>query len=432
MQTDPELSDEIRRFEQQYAENPDSLVFARLADLHRKAGRPERALEILDEGLERHPDYLSAHIVRARCLRVQGRTVESEDVFRHVLDLDGENLVALRSLAEMAWERGDDATARDRLEELLELDPRNEEARDLLEEIRGGPADGTEAGPDDGGFATGSAASGAEDESFGAEDDPFAAQQQQPRDADDEPAVDDPFEAPDDPFAAASDAGAGMSEPGMSARDVDPDEDEVPDAEEGSEPEDDLIIEPSSRREAGGAAGLDEEPPSRAFDVEPVAGDDAAEPGPDDTADDEDGGRWWDFLRPGGGSDELSRAPGPDEGSGGGPAVGPGAEAEELRAQIEELRMRAEQETDLSDADEDLATETLANLYEAQGFYREAVEMYEELAAQRPEDEELRQRLERAREALEETGEPAVTAAEQLRAVLRGDASPEGPAAPGS
>ena len=54
-------------------------------------------------------------------------------------------------------------------------------------------------------------------------------------------------------------------------------------------------------------------------------------------------------------------------------------------------------------AHQDLLTETLASLYETQGFYEEAVEMYEELLRQRPGDEGLRKRLEDARMALEST-----------------------------
>lgn len=494
MQTDPELSDEIRRFEEQYAQNPDSLVFARLADLHRKAGRPERALELLDEGLQRHPDYLSAHIVRARCLRALDRRQESEEVFGHVLELDGENLVALRSLAEMAWERGDGETARQRLRELLDLDPSNEEARDLLEEIREGReqgpgegelpraggtgAAGGEAFAREGDDVAGEAGLGSEDEfgwedDFGAEDDPFAGGGEAGATAD------DAFGAEDDPFARAAGGEAGSD--AVAAGEGEPADRERRDDEE-------LIIEPTSRREAAderemaddreptgeqersddrepepGEAAEPERTPAdatgdRAFDVEAVeTAPEAGEPGSDpreeaggeatgepapEGAEVEGSGRWWDFLgsggkdetsetRPEAGGEAVAPEPAPDD-EPGSPAVGPASEAEELRAQIEELRMQAEQETDLSDAEEDLATETLANLYEAQGFYREAVEMYEELAEQRPDDEDLRRRLERARNALEATeeasarGASTVSAAEELRSVLRGDASPEG------
>ncbi|MFW6192705.1 MAG: tetratricopeptide repeat protein, partial [Gemmatimonadota bacterium] len=152
MHPDFDLSSQIRRFEDQYARNPGSLIFARLADLHRKAGSPRRALEVLDEGLERHPEYLSAHIVRARTLQALDRSEEAEASYHRVLALDRQNLVALRALAELARERGDLSEARERYERMLEVDPRNDRARARLGELRAsgtpsGPVQATEPGP---------------------------------------------------------------------------------------------------------------------------------------------------------------------------------------------------------------------------------------------------------------------------------------------
>ncbi|MFQ5746368.1 MAG: tetratricopeptide repeat protein [Gemmatimonadota bacterium] len=123
MSPGPSPDEEIRRFEEQVRRNPHSLVFARLADAHRKAGDPDRALEILAAGIERHADYPSAHIVRARAFRDLGRIDEAVASFERVLALDAENLVALRALAEIAEERGDPETARETYARLLALDP---------------------------------------------------------------------------------------------------------------------------------------------------------------------------------------------------------------------------------------------------------------------------------------------------------------------
>jgi predicted Zn-dependent protease len=107
MGPDSSASDEIQRFEEQSRRQPESLVFARLADAYRKAGQPEKALAVLEDGLLRHPDYPSGHIVRARTLRDLGRVDETLQSFRRVLELDGGNLVAIMELARLADERGD-------------------------------------------------------------------------------------------------------------------------------------------------------------------------------------------------------------------------------------------------------------------------------------------------------------------------------------
>ena len=135
MGPDSPSSEEIRRFEEQYRRQPESLVFARLADAYRKAGHPEKALAILEEGLIRHPDYPSGHIVRARALRDMGKMAETLESFRRVLELDGANLVAIRELAGLADERGDTGEARHWYERLGQIDPSDLEVRQRLRDL---------------------------------------------------------------------------------------------------------------------------------------------------------------------------------------------------------------------------------------------------------------------------------------------------------
>ena len=134
MQSNHIEASQIRRFERQHAEHPESFVFARLADAHRKAGNAEKGLEILERGLERHPDYMSAHIVHARCLMDLGRQERAVEAWSRVLELDPQNLVALRALAELAIAAGNRPVARTWAERLLHVDPLNEEAARLVAE----------------------------------------------------------------------------------------------------------------------------------------------------------------------------------------------------------------------------------------------------------------------------------------------------------
>jgi len=151
MGPDSPASEEIRRFEEQYRRQPESLVFARLADAYRKAGNPEKALEVLADGLARHPDYPSGHIVRARALNDLGRLDETLQSFRRALELDGANLVAIRELAGLAEERGDSGEARHWYERLAQIDPADEEVRRKLADLESArlEAEATESeGPD--------------------------------------------------------------------------------------------------------------------------------------------------------------------------------------------------------------------------------------------------------------------------------------------
>ncbi|HXY68472.1 MAG TPA: tetratricopeptide repeat protein [Gemmatimonadales bacterium] len=129
---------EIEKLERRYAENPDGRFFAPLADAYRKAGRVDEALDLVRAGLAKHPDYLSAYIVLGRCLLDKNDHAEAEKTFRSVLDLDAENIIALKSLAEITERTGRPMEARMWLQKLLAVDSMNTEAEADLQRL-GGP-----------------------------------------------------------------------------------------------------------------------------------------------------------------------------------------------------------------------------------------------------------------------------------------------------
>jgi tetratricopeptide (TPR) repeat protein len=92
---------EIEKLERRYAENPQGLTFAPLAEIYRKNGDTGRALELLQAGLELHPNYIPASIVLGRCHWDTGDLPAAEAAFSHVLRLDDENVIALKSLADI-------------------------------------------------------------------------------------------------------------------------------------------------------------------------------------------------------------------------------------------------------------------------------------------------------------------------------------------
>ncbi|MEE9207688.1 MAG: tetratricopeptide repeat protein [Gemmatimonadota bacterium] len=135
MTSDP-LAKEIQQFEQQVRRDPEGRVFARLADAYRKDGQLERALEVLEGGLTRHADYLSAHLVHARTLRSMGRPAEAIGAFEKVAELDSANVIALRALAELAEEAGQPDEALTHIESLLQILPQDEDLEQEAERLR--------------------------------------------------------------------------------------------------------------------------------------------------------------------------------------------------------------------------------------------------------------------------------------------------------
>jgi tetratricopeptide (TPR) repeat protein len=134
-----ELQFEIEKLERKHAEHPEGRFFVPLANAYRKMGDVETAEALLRAGVERHPDYLSAHIVLGRCLADRGAVSEAEEEFRFVLAQDPQNLIALRTLGELAVAEGRTGEAAEWYRELLAVDPMNEYARQALDALSDAP-----------------------------------------------------------------------------------------------------------------------------------------------------------------------------------------------------------------------------------------------------------------------------------------------------
>ena len=128
---------EIEKLEARYRENPKGRNFAPLADAYRKAGLIDNAIELCQAGLTLHPDYVSGHIVHGRCLVDKKDDAGAEAVFRKVLELDPENILALKVLAEVAERNNHYDRAIEWLNRLLLADPMNGEAAEGLSRVRG-------------------------------------------------------------------------------------------------------------------------------------------------------------------------------------------------------------------------------------------------------------------------------------------------------
>ncbi len=127
---------EIEKLERRYAENPKGRNFAPLADAYRKAGQLDQAIELCKNGLERHPDYVSAYIVYGRCLVDTKDDTGADQVFHKVLSLDPENIIGLRVLAEIAERNSRFDQAVEWLTHLLNADPMNGDAAEALARMK--------------------------------------------------------------------------------------------------------------------------------------------------------------------------------------------------------------------------------------------------------------------------------------------------------
>lgn len=115
-------------------ENPDSLVFAPLADAYRKEGKLEEALTTCKKGLEKHPSYTSARVVLGRIFQDQEKADEAQVEFKKVLDQDPDNLMAHSLLGSLFLQKNDFQGAIEEYQKVLTLNPDDEETQTLLKQ----------------------------------------------------------------------------------------------------------------------------------------------------------------------------------------------------------------------------------------------------------------------------------------------------------
>ena len=115
--------------------DPEGRGFVPLADAYRRAGDLKQALELLNDGLGRHPNFSPGHVVAARLYGEQGLFAEAEIAARSALELDPENVDAMGTLIVALEERGEVDQARGLHNHLSVLDPEpGDEPESVVEE----------------------------------------------------------------------------------------------------------------------------------------------------------------------------------------------------------------------------------------------------------------------------------------------------------
>jgi tetratricopeptide (TPR) repeat protein len=96
----------------------------------------ERAREVLRQGLVNNPDHIPGNIVLGRCCLDMHEDNGAEVAFSHVLELDPENVIALKALGEITERQGRLAEASQWLGRLMQVDPTNDDAREQLKRVQ--------------------------------------------------------------------------------------------------------------------------------------------------------------------------------------------------------------------------------------------------------------------------------------------------------
>jgi len=105
------MADDIRRWSDELARDPSSLVFLQLGETLRRQGQAEIALKIALRGLERHPRHAGAHDLVARIAVDRHDFARALEEWETVLRLAPNHVGAMKGLGYLCFQQGrlDDA-----------------------------------------------------------------------------------------------------------------------------------------------------------------------------------------------------------------------------------------------------------------------------------------------------------------------------------
>ena len=116
-------------------QNPDSLTFAHVADVLLSKGRLDEATQICEEGIRRHPYYVTGHMVLGKCYLQKKQFDQAEKEFKRVLLFDSKYLAAQKHFGDLMRQMGWENTCEMSYRKILQIDPLEKTAQAVLDEL---------------------------------------------------------------------------------------------------------------------------------------------------------------------------------------------------------------------------------------------------------------------------------------------------------
>ncbi|UCG30581.1 MAG: hypothetical protein JSV53_01510 [candidate division WOR-3 bacterium] len=123
---------EIAKLNEKYNKDPRSRIFVQLADSYRKSNMIDEALDVLNKGLEYHPQYPVAYLVQGKCYFDKRAYIQARDAFEKTIGYDPQNIVALRMLAKTCEILKDEKGQISAYKNIISIDPLDTHAKEKL------------------------------------------------------------------------------------------------------------------------------------------------------------------------------------------------------------------------------------------------------------------------------------------------------------
>ncbi len=127
--------DPIEKLKERLSQDPSSTLFLPLAEEYRKKNMLDEAINVLKSGLEKNPNYMSAHVALGKIYIERGLIKDAIEEFETVINAIPDNLFAYKKLSELYSSIGETEKAENTYQKVLSLNPDDEEAMSALKEI---------------------------------------------------------------------------------------------------------------------------------------------------------------------------------------------------------------------------------------------------------------------------------------------------------
>lgn len=131
----------IEKYQTMLAKDPQSQVFAPLAEAYREMGMLQEALKTATVGVQRHPQFVSGLVTFARILRDAGQPEKALGALKKASQLAPENILAHQLMAELYLSSKNPKDALKSFKMVLFLNPQSKSAQKAVQKLESLTAD---------------------------------------------------------------------------------------------------------------------------------------------------------------------------------------------------------------------------------------------------------------------------------------------------
>lgn len=131
----------IEKYQSLLEKDPNSQVFAPLAEAYREMGMLQEARKTVTAGVQRHPQFVGGLVTYAKVMRDLGELAKALDVLKKATSLSSENILAHQLMAEVHLAQKNPKDALKSFKMVLFLNPNSKSAQKAVQKLESLTAD---------------------------------------------------------------------------------------------------------------------------------------------------------------------------------------------------------------------------------------------------------------------------------------------------